>query len=114
MLDINTLQGQSCQPIAAKTPCMLIPTIESYLSILPHWQASFDYHRLERSLTFKNHYQVMAFLNALAFISHEQDHHPDVCYGYNTVHIKLTTHHIKGISLNDMIMAAKINQLRPE
>ncbi|MBP7900402.1 MAG: 4a-hydroxytetrahydrobiopterin dehydratase [Gammaproteobacteria bacterium] len=113
MLDITTLQNQSCQPIATNSKAMLIPTIESYLSVLPGWQAGFDYNTIERSITFKNHYQVMAFLNALAFISHEQDHHGEICYGYNKVNIKLTTHTMKGVSLNDMIMAAKINQLRP-
>jgi 4a-hydroxytetrahydrobiopterin dehydratase len=75
-------------------------------------EAGFDYNSIERSIQFKNHYQVIAFLNALAFISHEQDQHADICYGYNKVSIKLTTHIIKGVSLNDMIMAAKINQLR--
>ncbi len=113
MLDITTLQNQSCQPISANAQRMVIPTVESYLSVLPGWQAGFDYNSIERSIPFKNHYQVMAFLNALAFISHEQDHHAEICFGYNKVMIKLTTHTIKGVSLNDMIMAAKINQLRP-
>jgi 4a-hydroxytetrahydrobiopterin dehydratase len=114
MLDINTLLEQSCQPIPAKTNAMLIPTIESYLSVLPHWQASFDYKSIERTITFKNHYQLIAFLNALAYVVHEQDHHPEICYQYNKVHIKLSTHTINGISLNDMIMAAHINKLRSE
>jgi 4a-hydroxytetrahydrobiopterin dehydratase len=113
MLDITTLQNQSCQTIAPNSQRMVIPTVESYLSVLPGWQAGFDYNSIERNIQFKNHYQVMAFLNALAFISHEQDHYAEICYGYNKVSIKLTTHSIKGVSLNDMIMAAKINQLRP-
>jgi len=113
MLDITTLQNQSCQPLAPNSQAMLIPTIESYLSVLPAWQAGFDYKSIERKILFKNHYQVMAFLNALAFISHEQDHHAEVCYGYNHVSLRLITHSAKGVTLNDMIMAAKINQLRP-
>jgi len=111
-LDINALLTQSCQPLKAGTPSMVIPTIESYLSILTGWQAAFDYKSIERSLLFKNHYQVMAFLNALAYISHQQDHHPEIYYGYNHVKITLTTHNAKGVTLNDMILAARINQLQ--
>jgi 4a-hydroxytetrahydrobiopterin dehydratase len=111
MLDINALLAQSCQPIKAGTPAMVIPTIESHLSILSGWLAAFDYKSIERTIAFKNHYQVMSFLNALAYVSHQQDHHPEVCYGYNNVKIKLTTHTAKGVTLNDMIMAAHINQL---
>ena len=110
-MDINTLLTQSCQPMKVGTAAMVIPTIESYLSILPNWQAAFDYKSIEREIIFKNHYQVLAFLNALAYISHQQDHHPEVCYGYNNIKIKLITHNAKGITLNDMIMAAHINQL---
>jgi 4a-hydroxytetrahydrobiopterin dehydratase len=111
MLDINTLLTQSCQPIKAGTVTMVIPTIESYLSVLSGWQAAFDYKSIEREITFKNHYQVMAFLNAVAYISHQQDHHPEVCYGYNKVSIKLSTQTAKGVTINDMIMAAHISQL---
>lgn len=110
-MDINALLTQSCQPLKAGTPAMLIPTIESYLSILTGWQAAFDYKSIERNIPFKNHYQVMAFLNALAYICHQQDHYPEICYGYNSVKIKLSTHTAKGVTLNDMIIAAHINQL---
>lgn len=111
MLELNQLQQQHCQPLNHKASKMLIPTVESYLSILPSWQAAFDYNSIERSIQFKNHYQVMAFLNALAYLSHQEDHHPDVCYGYNQVNIKLQSHIAKGVTTNDMIMAAKIEQL---
>lgn len=111
MFDINTLLAQSCQEIKVGTPMMIIPTIESYLSILSGWQAAFDYKSIERTITFKNHYQLMAFLNALAYISHQQDHYPNVCYDYNQVKIKLMTQSINGVTLNDMIIAAHINQL---
>lgn len=113
MLDINALQQDNCQPLPAGTPAMIIPTIETHLSILPGWQAAFDYKSIERELTFKNHYQVMAFLNALAYVVHQQDHHPQVEYGYNQVRIRLTTHSAKGVTRNDMIMAARINALLP-
>lgn len=112
MLEITQLQAQSCQPISAKTTKkMVIPTVESYLSILPAWQAGFDYNSIERQIQFKNYYHVMSFLNALAYIVHQQDHHPDITYGYNNVRIKLSTHTVGGVTLNDMIMAAKIEQL---
>jgi 4a-hydroxytetrahydrobiopterin dehydratase len=111
ILDINTLLTQSCQPLKAGTSAMIIPTIESYLSIVTGWQAAFDYKSIEKEFVFKNHYQLMAFLNAVAYLSHQQDHHPEVCYGYNHTKIRLTTHSAKGVTINDMIMAARISQL---
>ncbi len=47
----------------------------------------------------------------MAWIAHKEDHHPDICFGYNRATITLTTHAAKGITLNDLIVAAKIDQL---
>ena len=61
--------------------------------------------------SFKNHYQVLAFVNALAWISHREDHHPDLAVGYNTCRVAYVTHAIKGLSENDFICAAKVDAL---
>lgn len=114
MLTLENLLQQNCQAFKQGTAAMIIPTIESHLSILSGWQATFDYKGIEKKIQLKNHYQVMAFLNALAYIAHQQDHHPQVTYDYNHVHILFTTHTCKGVSTNDMIMAAHVNQLLQE
>ncbi|NKB23332.1 MAG: 4a-hydroxytetrahydrobiopterin dehydratase [Kiritimatiellae bacterium] len=66
---------------------------------------------LVRIYTFKNYYQTVAFVNAAAWIAHQEDHHPDIEFGYKTCRIRYSTHAIGGISENDFICAAKINAL---
>jgi len=60
---------------------------------------------------FKNYYQAMAFVNATAWISHREDHHPDIVVGYNQCRVSYVTHAIKGLSENDFICAAKLDAL---
>jgi 4a-hydroxytetrahydrobiopterin dehydratase len=56
-------------------------------------------------------YQTMAFVNASAWISHREDHHPDIEVGYNKCRVSYMTHAIDGLSENDFICAAKIDSL---
>lgn len=108
---LNELLNQCCQPINPKDKKMVIPTIESYLNMLEGWDVTLDYSTILKTFNFKNYHQTIAFVNAVTWIAHKEDHHPEICFGYNSCTIKLITHDIKGISLNDMIVAAKINQL---
>jgi 4a-hydroxytetrahydrobiopterin dehydratase len=60
---------------------------------------------------FTNYYQTMAFVNAVAWISHREDHHPDIILSYNKCRVEYTTHAVGGLSENDFICAAKIDVL---
>ena len=66
---------------------------------------------ISRTFRFKNYYETMAFVNALAWIAHREDHHPDIEVGYNRCHVRFSTHSVKGLSQNDFICAAKLNTL---
>jgi 4a-hydroxytetrahydrobiopterin dehydratase len=66
---------------------------------------------LRKTFSFKNYYQTTAFVNATAWISHCEDHHPDISLGYNSCEVAYMTHSIKGLSENDFICAAKIDAL---
>ena len=66
---------------------------------------------ISKTYTFKNYYQTMAFVNASAYISHQEDHHPDLLVGYKTCAVTYTTHAIGGLSDNDFICAAKLDAL---
>jgi 4a-hydroxytetrahydrobiopterin dehydratase len=50
-------------------------------------------------------------VNAVTWVANREDHHPEICFGYNQCTITLTTHNAKGLTMNDMIMAAKIDAL---
>jgi 4a-hydroxytetrahydrobiopterin dehydratase len=67
--------------------------------------------RLAKVYPFANYYQTMAFVNALAWISHREDHHPDLDVGYNKCRVEYWTHAIGGLSENDFICAAKCDKL---
>jgi 4a-hydroxytetrahydrobiopterin dehydratase len=65
---------------------------------------------IEREFLLKDFRQAMAFVNAVAAIANEEDHHPDIAISYNKVKLTLSTHKIGGLSLNDFILAAKIDR----
>ena len=66
---------------------------------------------LEREFRFKDFRQAMEFVNKVAAVADQEDHHPDMLISYNKVKLTLTTHRIDGLSLNDFIVAAKIDRL---
>lgn len=75
------------------------------------WEISDDNKWLSRKFSFKNFKEVMVFVNKVANIANEENHHPDMSVHYSKVIIKLTTHEIEGLSENDFILGAKIDQL---
>ncbi len=66
---------------------------------------------IAKTFRFANHHEAMAFVNALAWISHREDHHPDVALGYADCKVSYWTHAIGGLSENDFICAAKVDAL---
>ncbi|GHD74714.1 4a-hydroxytetrahydrobiopterin dehydratase [Vogesella fluminis] len=66
---------------------------------------------LVKTFRFDDYYRTMAFVNALAFIAHQQDHHPDLSVHYNRTVVRFSTHDAGGLTLNDFICAAKTEAL---
>lgn len=75
------------------------------------WALSEDGQRIRREYSFRNFYHTMSFVNAVAHIANREDHHPDLAIGFNYCHVTFTTHAINGLSENDFICAARIDQL---
>ncbi len=67
--------------------------------------------RIEKAFLFANYTETMAFVNALAWIAHHEDHHPDLQVQYNRCVVVFTTHSAGGVTLNDVICAAKAERL---
>ena len=74
------------------------------------WKLSKDNKSISRDFKFKNHYEVMSAVNLMAWISHKEDHHPEIVFGYSTLSVKFFTYAIDGLSENDFICAAKIDK----
>ena len=86
--------------------------IEALLAqIHEDWSVSADGQAIERSFDFSNYYQTIAFVNALAWVAHQQDHHPDLDVGYKQCIVHYSTHSVGGLSENDFICAARIDTL---
>ncbi len=83
--------------------------IRAQLAELPEWK-----HRdgaLERSFAFADYWETIAFVNALAWTVHREDHHPELAVGYNRCTVRWNTHSVGGISINDFICAAKTDSV---
>ena len=103
------LTNRRCVPCEGGVEPLSREQIDSLLKQLRGWVYSDGV--IVKTYAFKDYYQAMTFVNATAWISHREDHHPDITVGYNTCHVAYHTHAIKGLSENDFICAAKIDQL---
>ena len=66
---------------------------------------------IEKTYTFPNYHATMAFVNALAWIAHREDHHPDLAVSYSKCTVRFNTHDVNGISASDMFCAAAADAL---
>ena len=70
-----------------------------------------DGETISKTYKFANYHESIAFMNASAWISHREDHHPDILVGYNSCKVSYVTHSVGGISQNDFVCAAKLDAL---
>ena len=78
---------------------------------VPSWEVIDEGLAIRRLFSFGNHYEVMAFVNAVAWISHREDHHPNVTVGHSRCEMVYTTHAVEGMTENDFICASKVDAL---
>ena len=107
--DLTTKHCEACEGIGAALELTQIKNLLSQIS--PHWELYDNNRKLKRALSFANFYETMAFVNALAWIANQENHHPDLEIGYNYCTITFTTHALNGLSHNDFICAAKADKL---
>lgn len=103
------LTNKSCKPCEGGVPPLDASEVSAMLKQLDGWTLAGN--TISKTYSFKNYYQTMAFVNATAWISNRENHHPDITVGYNTCRVDYTTHAIKGLSENDFICAAKVDAL---
>lgn len=108
------LRERHCRPCAKGTPPLDRARAGQLLGDLqPGWTLAGDGHAIERTFAFANYHETIAFVNALAWIAHGEDHHPELEVGYNRCRVHFSTHSIGGLSDNDFICAARIDALLP-
>lgn len=108
---IMDLKEMHCEPVLAGTEPLNKEQIQVYMEQLPVEWRVYDNRRITREFPFENFKRGMAFAQEIARIAEEEQHHPLVCVSFPKVEVELSTHDIGGLSRNDFIMAAKIDEL---
>jgi 4a-hydroxytetrahydrobiopterin dehydratase len=105
------LAALACRPLRGAEHLLPRADTDRFLGLLPGWTLSDDGLVIAREFRFKQYFQTMAFVNAIAWIAHREDHHPDLEVGYSRCLVALSTHDVGGLSMNDFIVAAQIEAL---
>jgi 4a-hydroxytetrahydrobiopterin dehydratase len=103
------LEARKCKPHKKGDHPLDIASIKGYLSQLPDWKRSGK--EIVKTFTFKNFYETIGFVNALAYIANSENHHPVLEVEYKTCKVRYSSHDVGGVSENDFICAAKIDAL---
>ena len=103
------LGAKTCKPCEGGVPPLEQAEINRLLQELEGWEQAGK--EITKVYQFKNYYETMAFVNATAWISHHEDHHPELEVSYKQCRVRYSTHAIGGLSENDFILAAKIDKL---
>ena len=110
----DDLFKKKCIPCEGGVIPFDISEIHKYQKKVDGWNITKDKNEiffLIKKFTFKNFLESQKFVNIVGQISENEGHHPDILFGWGYAEIKITTHAIKGLSENDFILAAKIDQL---
>jgi 4a-hydroxytetrahydrobiopterin dehydratase len=106
---IRDFARRRCVPLAKGAPALSAEAITANLRDFEGW-ALID-GAICKTFAFQDYNRTMAFVNAAAWIAHQQDHHPDMQVQYGSCRVAFSTHSIGGISDNDFICAARIEEL---
>ena len=109
MSDLVPLSQAHCLPRRGSEHKLSEARVRELMPEVPGWELIEDGHALSKIYSFKNYYETMAFVNAVAWIAHLENHHPDMTVGYNTAKVRYSTHSVGGLSDNDFICAAKVD-----
>ena len=107
----NNLINKKCMPCSGKTPKLNSNEISKYLNQINNWSLNDNQEMIFKKYKFKNFKETLKFVNKISQISEIEGHHPDCSFGYGYCIIMIHTHAIKGLSINDFILASKIDEV---
>jgi 4a-hydroxytetrahydrobiopterin dehydratase len=109
---VSALRDRRCVALPQGTPPLAPSRVaELHAQLSPEWQVDPAGGTLSRDFRFPDYHRTMAFVNAVAWIAHVEDHHPDLEVGYGHCRVAFSTHTVGGLSENDFICAAKVDAL---
>ena len=111
MNDLVPLAQAHCIPRRGNEHRLGQARVTELLPQIPGWELVENGQALQRTFRFSDYHRTMAFVNALAFVAHREDHHPDLGVHYDRAVVRFSTHDVGGLSENDFICAAKAEAL---
>ena len=106
---MNELQNLKCLPCNAKTSALTDKEINEEINNLSNWNINQERKMIFKKYNFKNFNKSLNFVNMLGVIAEQEGHHPDISFSYSYCLVMIHTHAIKGLSINDFILASKID-----
>ncbi|HYF59810.1 MAG TPA: 4a-hydroxytetrahydrobiopterin dehydratase [Burkholderiaceae bacterium] len=107
-LSPEALGALECGPLTGRD-AWTAEAIAAQLAVLPRWTLVDG--ALQAEYRFADWWETIAFVNALAWMVHRQDHHPDLAVGYDRCTVRWSTHSAGGVTLNDFVCAARTDAL---
>jgi len=109
-MEDKDLTKRKCVPCEGGLDALSVEQSRGFLEKLNEdWMLSDDNKRISRTFKTNNHYELMSFINMVAWVSNTEDHHPEITFSYNTAKVDYFTYAIDGLSENDFICASKID-----
>jgi 4a-hydroxytetrahydrobiopterin dehydratase len=103
------LKNNKCEPCKGTTPKLNPDEIINYLSQLDGWSVNKDNEMIFKKFEFKSFKKALNFINLIGELAEFEGHHPDISFGWGYCLVMIHTHIIKGLSVNDFILASKID-----
>ena len=106
------LAKKTCKPCEKERPVLKGGEVRKLIQQLGKgWKVVAEHH-LEKDYSFKDFKEALDFTNRVGNVAEEQGHHPEICLTWGEVRLRIWTHNIDGLSENDFILAAKVEELR--
>ncbi len=105
------LSQNKCEPCSGNTPKLNFEEISKYLSELNEWNVNDNQEMIFKKFKFNNFQKALHFTNKVGDLAEKEGHHPDISIGWGYCLVMVHTHAIKGLSINDFILASKIDLL---
>jgi 4a-hydroxytetrahydrobiopterin dehydratase len=108
----SELKHKRCQPCEGGAPPLSVEQVRDYLQALPAWHLGEDGRRIRREYRVQDFVTALDFFQRIGSVAEDEGHHPDLhLTGYRNVVVEIWTHALGGLSENDFILAAKIDEL---
>tara|TARA_B100000989_G_C19528412_1_gene468224 strand:- start:3955 stop:4290 length:336 start_codon:yes stop_codon:yes gene_type:complete len=111
---MNDLANKKCIPCEGNIPPFDKSEIHKYLKKVDGWEVKSNHDKsffLIKEFSFKNFKESQDFVNKISVMAEEENHHPDINFGWGYCKVKIFTHAIKGLAESDFILAAKIDKI---